>query len=111
MWEKIKSWIIHKFGGKTQEEYDGKVPDPSIKIVYKYPKIITLHSKIEAPCNTMELDNTLFESEQNEFMKKLMIEELVNKILESNGVKFNCQIDYLTFKKVLQAEIKICVEE
>lgn len=111
MWEKIKSWIIHKFGGKTQEEYDEKVSDPSIKIVYEYPKIITLHSKIEAPCDARELDNILFESEQNEFMKKLIIEELVNKILESNGVKFNCQIDYLTFKKVLQAEIKICVEE
>lgn len=22
MWKKIKTWIIHKFGGRTQEEYD-----------------------------------------------------------------------------------------
>lgn len=22
MWKKVKAWIIHKFGGKTQEEYD-----------------------------------------------------------------------------------------
>ena len=48
MWKKVKTWIIHKFGGKTQEEYDVDIKNfkaeydithpTGIHYIYRYPQ-------------------------------------------------------------------------
>ena len=40
MWKKVKAWIIHKFGGKTQEEYDIDIKNFKTEYDMTHPTVV-----------------------------------------------------------------------
>lgn len=111
IWNKFKVWIIHKFGGKTQEEYNIDIKNfkaeynmthPSeIRYVDRYPRKEILRYDFVVPDESIYNMDEFMASEEACKIREDIIFQLAAALLDGNCVQFeSCRDLELCTKKM-----------
>lgn len=111
IWNKFKVWIIHKFGGKTQEEYNVDIKNfkaeydmthpAEIRYVNRYPRKEIFRYDFVVPDESIYDMDEFMASEEACKIREDIIFQLAAALLDGNCVQFeSCRDLELCTKKM-----------
>lgn len=111
MWKKVKAWIIHKFGGKTQKEYNVDIKNfkaeydmthpAEIRYVNRYPRKEIFRYDFVVPDESIYDMDEFMASEEACKIREDIIFQLAAALLDGNCVQFeSCRDLELCTKKM-----------
>lgn len=110
VWNKFKVWIIHKFGGKTQEEYDIDIKNfkaeydmthpAGIRYIDRYPRKEIFKYEFVVPDESVYDMDEFIISEESRKIREDIILEIAAALLGGGYVQFeSCRdLDFRTKK-------------
>lgn len=117
IWKKFKAWIIHKFGGKTQEEYDTEIKNFKVECDMAHPagiRYIDRYSRKELVRYDFILpDKSVYDmdefivSEEFRKIKEDIILEMATALLAGNYVQFETCRDLKSYGKKIRATLHV----
>lgn len=116
MWKKFKTWIIHKFGGRTQEEYDVDIKNfkaeydmahpAAIRYVDRYPRKEIFRYDFVVLDELYDMDEFIALEESSK-IKEDIIFEIAATLLDGGYVKFESYTDLAFRTKKIRATLYI----
>lgn len=114
MWKKVKAWIIHKFGGKTQEEYNVDIKNfkaeydmthpAEIRYVNRYPRKEIFRYDFIVPDELYDMDEFIALEESSK-IKEDIIFEIAAALLDGGYVQFESCRDLTSRTKKMRATL------
>lgn len=115
MWEKIKSWIIHKLGGKTQKEYDTGIKNfkveydmthpAGIRYIERYPKKEIFRYDFTVPDRLVFDTDEFRASEESRKIRANIIFGIAEALFDGDYVHFEECRDFLHYDKRMRATL------
>ena len=115
MWKKVKTWIIHKFDGKTQEEYDVDIKNfkaeydithpTGIHYIYRYPQKEIFKYDFVVPNESVYDTDDFRASEEFRKIREGIIFEIAKALFDEGYVHFEENIDFVHYKKNMKATL------
>lgn len=115
VWNKFKTWIIHKFGGKTQEEYDIDIKNfkaeynmthpAGIRYIDRYPRKELFRYDFILPDKSVYDMDEFIVSEEFRKIKEDIILEMATALLAGNYVQFETCRDIESYGKKIRATL------
>lgn len=111
IWNKFKVWIIHKFGGRTQEEYDVDIKNfkaeydmahpAAVRYVDRYPRKEIFRYDFVIPDDLIYDMDEFMASEEFRRIREDIIFEIAAALLDGDYVQFeSCRDLEFRTKKV-----------
>lgn len=115
VWNKFKTWIIHKFGGKTQEEYNIDIKkfkaeydmthSAEIRYVDRYPRKEILRYDFVIPDESVYNMDDFMASEEAYKIRKDIIFRIAEALFNGDYVRFEENINFLHYEKNMRATL------
>jgi hypothetical protein len=103
MWKKVKAWIIHKFGGKTQEEYNIDIKNfkaeydmthpTKVRYINRYPQKEIFKYEFVVPDELVYDTDEFMASEEFRKIREDIIFEIATTLLDGDYVQFETYRD------------------
>lgn len=115
VWNKFKAWIIHKFGGKTQEEYDIDIKNfkieydmthpAGIRYIDRYPrKEIFKYDFVVLDESVYDMDEFITSEEFRKIREDIVL-KIAAALLDGDYVQFESCRDSVFCKKKIKATL------
>lgn len=121
IWNKFKTWIIHKFGGRTQEEYDVDIKNfkaeydmahpAGIRYIDRYPRKELFRYDFNLPDELVYDRDEFLVSEEFRKINKDIIFEMATALLAGNYVQFETCRDLKSYGKKIRATLYVLRQE
>lgn len=117
MWKKFKAWIIHKFGGKTQEEYDVDIKNfkaeydmahpAGIRYITRYPQKEIFRYDFIVPDESVYDMDEFIASEESRKIREDIIFGIAAALLDGGYVQFETCRDLVFRTKKMRATLYV----
>lgn len=115
IWNKFKTWIIHKFGGKTQEEYNIDIKNfkaeynmthpAEIRCVNRYPRKEIFRYDFVVPDESVYDMDEFMASEEAYKIRRHIIFGIAEALFDGNYVHFEKNINFVHYEKNMRATL------
>lgn len=115
IWNKFKVWIIHKFGGKTQEEYDIDIKNfkaeydmthpAGIRYIDRYPRKEIIRHDCFIPDGSVYDMDEFITSEKFRKIREDIVLKIAAALLDGNYVQFESCRDFEFCAKKIKATL------
>lgn len=117
MWNKFKTWIIHKLGGRTQKEYDTEIKKfkveydmahpAGIRYIDRYPRREIFKYDFILPDKLVyDMDEFLVSKEFRKIRDDIVL-EMATALLAGNHVRFETCKDLQSYGKKIRATLDV----
>lgn len=115
VWNKFKVWIIHKFGGRTQEEYDTEIKNfkaeydmahpAEIHYVNRYPRKEIFRYDFVVPDESVYDMDEFMASEEAYKIRRHIIFGIAEALFDGGYVHFEKNINFVHYEKNMRATL------